>query len=166
MGICDSAIDKNRIKEVEISNSPLNIINKYIYNVAASIYKINYSNKKGTGFLIKLKKRNEEDSYFLMTNEHVITRKIVETKENIKIIYDFGAKEKEIDLNKDKRFIKDFIDMEIDIIIIQILEEDKIDENYFLSPYMGEISNFKGKRICIAQFPKRERIMFFRRRYN
>ena len=75
MGICDSVKGKNRTNEVEISNSPLNKVDRYISIVSLSICKIKYSNRKGTGFLIKLKKKNEEDSYFLMTNEHVITRK-------------------------------------------------------------------------------------------
>ena len=50
--------------------------------------------------------------------------------------------------------------MGIDIIIIQILEEDNIDEKYFLLPYMGEISDLKGKRICITQFPKGKDLCF------
>ena len=160
MGICDSVKGKNRTNEVEISNSPLNKVDRFISIVSLSICKNEYSNRKGTGFLIKLKKRNEEDSYFLMTNEHVITRKIVKAKENIKIFYDLGEKEREIDLNKDRRFIKDYTDMGIDIIIIQILEEDNIDEKYFLLPYMGEISDLKGKRICITQFPKGKDLCF------
>jgi len=160
MGICDSINDKTRINEVEISNSPLNKVDRWISYISPSICKIKCLNKKGTGCLIKLKKTNEEDLYFLMTNEHVIARNIVEAKEKINISYDFGEKEKEIDLNKDKRFIKDYMDINIDIIIIQILEEDNIDKKYFLLPYMGEISNLKGKRICIAQIPKGKELFF------
>ena len=113
MGICDSDKNKNRINQVEISNSPFNKIKANIVIISPSICKIKYLNRKGTGFLIKLKKTNEEYIYFLMTNEHVITRDLVESKENIKIFYNLGTKENEIDLNKDKRFIKDFTDMKI-----------------------------------------------------
>ena len=96
----------------------------------------------------------------LITNEHAIEKKIVESKENIEIFYDYESKTNEIDLNKDKRFIKDYIDINIDIIIIQILEEDNIDKKYFLSPYMGEISNLKGKRIYAIQFPKGKKLSY------
>ena len=160
MGICDSINDKTRINEVEISNSPLNKVDRWISYISPSICKIKCLNKKGTGCLIKLKKTNEEDLYFLMTNEHVIARNIVEAKEKINISYDFGEKEKEIDLNKDKRFIKDYMDINIDIIIIQILEEDNIDKKYFLLPNMGEISKLEGKRIFITQFPKGKNLSY------
>jgi len=62
-----------------------------------------------------------------MTNEHVITKEAVKSKNNVQILYDYESKEIKIELDKDKRFIKDFTDMKIDIIIIQILKEDNID---------------------------------------
>ena len=133
--------DPNRIDEVEIEDSPMITINKYIYTVSPSICKIKCLNRKGTGFFIKIKKSNEEELYCLMTNEHVLTKEIVESKENIQIFYDHESEEKIINLNKYKRFIKEFTEMDIDIIVIQILNEDNIDKKYFLSPYIGKISN-------------------------
>ena len=90
-----------------------------------------------------------------MINEQVVKKEIVESKENIQIFYDHESEEKIIDLNKYKRFIKEFTEMDIDIIVIQILNEDNIDKKYFLSPYIGKISNgLIGKNIYITQFPK------------
>ena len=149
--------NKNRVNEVEIEGSEFIKIDKNIINASPSVCKIKILNRKGTGFLIKIKNSNQEELYYLMTNEHVITNKIVKSKLNMQISYDYDSKEKKIDLNKDKRFIKDFkdIDIDIDIIVIQILEEDNIDKRFFLSPCMDKISsNLVGKRIYIIQFPK------------
>ena len=151
----------NRINEVDISNLDLIEIDRNIFLVSQSICKINCLNTKGTGFFIKLKKWNE-DLYFSVTNEHCLAEDIVKSKENIEIIYDFESKKSEINLNKDKRFIKDYTDININIIIIQILEDDNIDKKYFLSPYIGEISNLKGQRISIAQFPKDQKLCYSR----
>ena len=53
--------------------------------------------------------------------------------------------------------------MKIHIIIIQILKEDNIDEKYFLSPYIGDISTFlKGKIIFITQFARGENLGYSR----
>ena len=162
MGVCGNLKEnrKRKVNEVEISESPLTVLDKSISLVSPSICRIKFFNRNGTGFLIKLKIYNEKELFFLMTNEHVITREIVDSKENIEIFYDYKSERKEIDLNKDKRIIKDYKDLDIDIIIIQILEEDNIDKKYFLTPYLGEIFNLKGKRIYITQFPKGDNLCF------
>jgi len=181
---------KKKVNEVEIFESSLTVLDKSISLVSPSICRIIFFNRNGTGFFIKLKtyrdkegggfkkdyfnktylnnkkdyyyynENNEKELYFLMTNEHVITREIVDSKENIEIFYDYKSETREIDLNKDKRIIEDYKELDIDIIIIQILEEDNIDKKYFLTPYMGEISNLKRKRIYITQFPKGENLCF------
>ena len=163
MGLCGSVYNINRekrnikmyrINEVKIEGSNLNEIDKNIFDVSPSICKIILPKLKGSGFLIKIKKWNGEELYFLMTCEHVITKEIVKSKTNVKILYDYELKEINIELDKNKRFIKYFTEMDIDIIIIQILSEDNIDEKYFLSPYMGNISSFlEGNSIFIMQFP-------------
>jgi len=172
MGVCGNMhnintekknIKKYRINQVEIGGSNLNEIDKNINDVSPSVCKIILPKKKGSGFLIKIKKWKGENLYFLMTCEHVIKKKEVESKENVRILYDYESKEIKIDLDKDKRFIKDYIDMKLDIIIIQILKEDNINEKYFLSPYMGDISTFLiGKGIFITQFPRGEILRYSR----
>ena len=155
-GIESNDNQKNRINEVFINDSFLIKLDTNIIQVSHSICKIQCKNLIGTGFFIKLKTWNQQELFFLMTNEHVIKREFVESKENIEILYDCGKKEHQFLLNKDKRFIKDYKDKNIDIIIIQILEEDNINKIYFLSPYMGEISHLIGNKIYIPQFPKGE----------
>jgi len=89
MGVCGSNYNINRENrynkiyrknEVKIRGSILNEIDKNINDVSPSVCKIKISKRKGTGFLIKIKKWNGENLYFLMTNEHVISNKIVESK--------------------------------------------------------------------------------------
>ena len=61
----------------------------------------------GTGFLLKTFKDNKE-LFFVITNEHVITKGMIEVKQKIIISYDKKNKTKEITLDKDKRFIKEY----------------------------------------------------------
>ena len=153
--------DKDRINQVQIEDSHMIKIDKNMYKVGPSVCKIKCLNRNGTGFFIKIKKSNEEESCYLMTNEHVLTKEIVELKKNMYVYYDFETKEKKINLNKDKRFIKEFTEMDLDIIVIEILEEDNIDKKYFLSPYMGNISEgLEGSNIYITQFPKGENLTY------
>ena len=96
-----------------------------------------------------------------MINEQVVKKEIVESKENIQIFYDHESEEKTIELNRDKRFIKEYTEIDIDIIVIQILNEDNVDKKYFLSPYIGKIStNLKGNSIYITQFPKGKNLSY------
>lgn len=157
MGIfgCNNNLS-NRTNEVYITNSDLVKLDVNIIHVCHSICKIKCLNNIGTGFFIKLIKWNRQELYFLITNEHVIKREFVKSKESVEILYDCEKKKHEFVLNDRDRFIKDFKDKEIDIIIIQIIEKDNIKKNYFLSPYMGEISNLMGKKIYILQFLKGE----------
>ena len=60
-----------------------------------SICKIDTKEKISSGFLIKLFK-GEEDFYYLMTNEHIITKELIKQKKIINIYYDNENKLKEI----------------------------------------------------------------------
>ena len=57
-----------------------------------------------------------------MTNEHVIIKKMKELKEKIDIYYDNEEKMVEIELNENERYIKDYLYLGIDVIIIEIIE--------------------------------------------
>ena len=125
----------DRVNQNMISNSKINKIDSLLYNfhqVCRSVCKILISNRKGSGFFMKLTKRNHP-LYCLMTCEHVIKMKELESKKDIKITiyYDNENEFRVIDLNKEKRFIRDFLYMNIDAIIIQIIEEDYISDNFF-----------------------------------
>ena len=134
-----------------ITQNPLNKIDINLYNVIKSVCKIIASNTIGTGFFIKLYKDNKE-FYCLMTNEHIITKDMIDAKQKITIIYDTTNKNKEIILNKDERYIKEYTNMDIDVTIIEIIKEDKIKEKYFLLPNI-EDKILLNKNIYIVQYP-------------
>ena len=145
---------------------PLKKLDKFIAFASKSLCLIDYKNKFGSGFLLKLFKGNQ-DFYVLMTCEHVITREMIQKRETINFYYDsIEYKTKQIELDPDKRFIQDFkqlyefdksIDINIDATIIQILPGDNIPKEYFLQvheEYINNLDNLKNKDISIIQYPK------------
>ena len=148
--------NKERINEDIIKNSKIEKIDKCLYKVTKSICKIITSKNAGSGFLIKLYKGNKP-FYCLMTNEHVIRKEIIELKEKIEIYYDNEYERKEIELNKEERYIKDYKYIDIDVIIIEIKEEDNINKDYFLLPnidYRNIKEEYENKEIYIPQYPE------------
>jgi hypothetical protein len=120
--------NEKKIDEIITSNPEK--IRKDQLVILKSICKIRTMLYKGSGFLIKLLKDNSP-VYYLMTTEHLIGDKAIESKEEICIGLD---KETIITLNKEERFIQSF--PLLDITIIEILKErDDIPESYFLQPY-------------------------------
>ena len=131
-------------------------IDSYLYDVCPSICKIIYHNKVGTGFFIKLYK-NDKPLFSLMTNEYIITKNMIEKKEEIEVYYDNQKKRIKISLNKNERFIQSFIDIDIDCTIVEILNKDNVNEDYFLLPDIDykdyNYNELKNKNIYIVQFP-------------
>ena len=120
-----------------------------------SICKISYETDVGSGFLIKLEKQNTP-LYCLMSNEHVINKEMISKKKKIKVSYNNESKEIEIELDTNKRFIKDYTYIDIDAVVVEILKKDKIHEDYFLLPNEKYINNYNellNKTIYILQFP-------------
>ena len=143
------------VNQVLNPNSDLKPIDNLV-DIGKSICKIITHDSLGTGFLIKLE-RNKKPFYCLMTNEHVITQEKISNKETIKINYDNQHKNFEIKLDKNERFIQDYLYLGIDATIIEILLKDNIPELYFLLPnleYLHSYEIFKDKKIYIFQFPK------------
>ena len=148
----------NIIKEVLVNNSPLVPINPS-YNEFKYICKIeiNTDNKIyfGSGFFIKLDKNNKP-LFCLMSNEHIIKRHIINKNGEIKIIYNNEENIRLIKLTQD-RFIKDYSDIGIDATIVEILDKDNINKDYFISPmYYDNQYDYKelvNKNIYIPQFP-------------
>ena len=146
--------------EIEIKdelklNNPIDDISN-IMKVAKGTVKIELDNDKGvaSGFFLKLE-RNNKEFYCLMTNAHVITKKMITNQEKIKIKYDNETKEINLELNEKERIIFCFMDFGIDITIIEIIQKDGIkDKTYFLNPYTdNNYEEFIGKNIQIIQFP-------------
>lgn len=158
----DESIDIEELtKEDEILQdySKLEEIDGRKQIVLKSICKIEFNendggqNKEmGTGFLIKFKnEKNKKYSYFLFTCEHVIKK-----NKHINISFEFGFNSKELNLNNNKRFIKDFLYMkDLDVIAIQILKEDNIHESYFLNyNHNNAFEEYEQKNIFIPQYLK------------
>ena len=145
--------------EVLIDNSvmiPLGSIHVITKSVCKIIIPPNIT---ATGFLIKLYK-NKENFFCLMTNEHCIKKHMIKRKIQFYFYYDNEAKSKMIQLDQNKRFIKEFTNIGIDAVVIEIFpKDDEIEEEYFLEPsiyYMNNLEKLKGKIISIIQYPKNQ----------
>ena len=151
-----------RVKECMIQSSPFEQVDRYISNVSKSICKIkiitNIGTIFGTGFLLK-EYIVQELFYCLMTNEHVITKEMINQKIKIDIYYDSQSKFRNIELNTEERLIKEFTDIKMDITVIEIISKDEISKEYFLLPlidYMNNYNQLIKKEISIIQYPKGE----------
>ena len=146
----------DRENQALIMTSPLTPINNFLYEIYKSICKIIIRGRIASGFLLKLYKR-DEPFYCLMTNEHVITPEMIENQEEIEIYYDNQKNRNKIVLNKEERFIRDYMFLNIDAIVIEILNKDDINDYFFLTPNLDYINDFDelvNKKISITQFPK------------
>ena len=121
---------KDRIKECIIeTSSPFEKLDLHS-DVSKSICKIRIETKSeniiGTGFLLKFY-IDQEMFYCLISNEHVIKNEIIKNNNIIiYIFYDNELKCANIKLGNKKRYIKSFIDNELDISVVEILDEDNI----------------------------------------
>ena len=154
----------NRVKECIIRLSPFEKIDTINTNVSKSICKLKIENGantiSGTGFLLKLY-IDQEFFYYLISNEHVIKQNIINNNIIIYIYYDKENKVTNIKLDTTKRYIKSFIDIGLDITVIEILDEDNISEDYFLYPESNIIINNKliNSKIYIIQYVNGEELM-------
>ena len=153
--------NRNITKEVFCDNSDIHSIDSCLYDVIKSVCKIVYpkgeGSDKGSGFFIKLFCHNDP-LFCLMTSEHIITNEIIENNKTIEIYYDNQKKRIKIELNKNKRFIRNFLDFNIDCTIVEILPNDNVNEDYFLLPNIDYSNNFneKKKKYIFHNFQKEE----------
>ena len=142
-------------KKAEKDHSKLEEIDESLHKVCKSICKISYYDKKlkgitfGSGFFIKLFKDGKE-LLGLMTNYHVITKEIIESKTIINIKYKYEKELIQIKLDEKERCIK--YNKDLDFVIIEIKQEDKIKDKYFLTSNLND-KNFINENIIIVQFP-------------
>ena len=92
-----------------------------------------------------------------MTNHHVITKEMIDSKDIIDIKFNLEKEWKKIKLDSDKRFI--IYDVDIDITIVGIIPEDKIKNKFFLLPNLNNI-NYIDKNIYIPQFPEGKNLSY------
>ena len=160
MGTCDTCVcgkkKGGKTNEILTPGSNMYTVNPYLYAVCRSICKISYPNSVGTGFFIKLFK-NGKPLFLLMTNEHVITKNMIENKQTIDVYYDNQTKMMKITLDRHKRYIRRYNYINIDCTIVEIVKEDNINEDYFLLPNIDfkdfNYNELKNKNIYIVQFP-------------
>ena len=153
----------NRIKECILQVSlPFEKIDRYLSNVSRSICKIKIETILeviiGTGFLLEFR-INEEMFFCLISNEHVIKNDIIQKNNNIIYIsYDNEFQYANIKLGNKKRYIKSFIDIDLDITVVEILKEDNISKDYFLCPEFEIMinNNLINNMIYIPQYARGE----------
>ena len=168
MGVCETAnkeeIIANQESNLDYTNqcyqpdSSLNPIDPSIVDALKSLCKIWIPsiNRVSSGFLIKFVK-NQEYFFCLVTNEHVISKEMIEQQETIIISYDNESKTRIIKLNPDERCIKEFTDFTMDVTFVEILPKDNISDDYLkLTPteHMDNLDKLIGKEITIVQYPK------------
>ena len=101
-------------------------------------------NQISTGFFIKIN-INEKTRNFILTSAYSISKEDIDSKKTISIFYGKQETEtkKKIELERNKKFIKCFIDDNIDATIIEILPEDDIPKNKYLYPDLNYINGYK-----------------------
>ena len=119
MKLNETNLKANRIKECIIeSASPLEKVDRMVSNVSKSICKIKIETSigtiKGTGFLLAFY-IEQERFYCLISNEHVIKKELLNQDIDIYISYDNEFKSKYINLNNNKRYMKSFTDIGLDV---------------------------------------------------
>ena len=143
----EAGID-GRVDELRFGGSGLIPIN-ILMGVCKSICKIIIANIRGSGFLIKLQKMNNP-FYCLITCEHVISKDIINAKRTIEVLYDNQTKKINLVLDKGERFIRDYKYLNIDATVIEILDKDNIEKNFFLEPdlrYLNDYGKYLNKMI-------------------
>ena len=143
---------------------PLEKVDRIISKLSKSICKIKiettFGTIKGTGFLLSFL-IDQERFYCLVSNEHVINKKLLNDDINIYISYDNEFISANINLNNNKRYMKSFENIGLDITILQILDEDNISKDYYLYPEKEEWINNEliNKTIYIPQYPDGKGLM-------
>ena len=147
---------EDRRNEVEIKNKPIKEVDISLTKVIKSVCKIIYENKVGTGFLIKLYK-DEKELNCLMSNEHVITKEMIELNKIIDIKYNYEEKWIKIKLDENERYI--LYNKKMDVTIIEI-KKDEIKDKYFLLPNINNNIEYINKDIYIVQYPQGNKLSY------
>ena len=150
----------NYSRQPQVDNVPgpnFEILDPCLLNVAKSVCKIridtNNGSFGGSGFFLKFL-INGKFYHWLVTNEHVITKEMINNKNTIQVWYNVEENNINIKLEPNERYIKTFKEHNVDATAIQIITKDDIYKDYFLEPELGyDNNNLIGKEIFIPQFP-------------
>ena len=147
-------------RQMQVDNIPgpnFEILDPCLLIVAKSVCKIridtSYGSFGGSGFFLKFL-INGKFYYWLVTNEHVITKEMINNKNMISVWFNIENNSINIKLDKSERYIKTFKENKVDATVIQIRSKDNIYQDYFLESELGyDNNNLVGKEIFIPQFP-------------
>ena len=95
----------------------------------------------GTGFFLRIP-IDDEWFYCLVANEHLINEESINNNIIIHMIFDDCKKIKEIKLDRNTRYIRNFREEELDITIIEILASYNINKENFLEPELDLPMNY------------------------
>jgi len=113
----------------------------------------------GSGFILGI---SIDLEYFkcLMTNGHVISNESVNNNNTINLTFE-QLEQINIILDRNKRYIKSFIDEGLYITVVEILDEDNISKNYLLEPELDIPSNNEliNNEINIPQYINKKKLM-------
>jgi len=157
MGIGNSKRNNNRVNEADTRHATLipESASDVLYN---SIVKIILNNGlQGTGFFMKITIEGKQINCLLTCN-HVINEKNIDSKETFDIYYGKITQEinKKIILDSNVRLIKTF-ESPIDITLIEIIEIDQIPNDKYLIPdynYKNGFEYYKDKSFYMAGYPQ------------
>jgi V8-like Glu-specific endopeptidase len=116
-------------------------------------------NKIFTSFFMKIELKKKQYN-FLITCSHSITKEDIASKKIINVYYGKANKEKNIQiiLDKSKRFIKVYEDL--DVTLIELQKEDNIPDKYYLYPDLNYknkgYSSYENIQVYTAGFPSVE----------
>ena len=160
MDVIDSVSERYFIKIQALPRSENNITNNKIRKLDLPnlnvLCKILFPGGMASGFLIYFNK-SSKNFFCLITCEHVITKDMIKQKNEINFLYDNERKTKKIQLNPDERFIKDFRDIDLDAVVIEILPKDNIEKEFFLEQDINDFYDLNGlvnKEIEILQYAR------------
>ena len=122
----------NYSRQPQVDNVPgpnFEILDPCLLNVAKSVCKIridtNHGSFCGSGFFLKFL-INRKFYHWLVTNEHVITKKMINNKNTIQVWYNVEDNNINIKLDPNERYIKTFKEYKVDATAIQIINKDDI----------------------------------------
>ena len=156
----DGNLNNKNNEEKNINNHNTHLSKKInsddIKRISNSFYIISNPAKEGeklgTCFFMCIK-----DKKYLITDKDVIPKKLIRAKKEIEIINNFGEKFC-IELERRQRIIK-YIQQPFDFLVIEILEEDKINNVQYLDyDYDDYIKKYYKKEIFILHCPEGEEI--------
>ena len=108
----------------------------------------------GIGFFLKFMiDQDQEPFYFLLSNDYIIRKDIINKNNNIYVYYDNDYKVINIKLDTSKRYIKSFCEEGLGVVAVEILDEDNIPKDYFIcNEIETDINRLINSKIYIPQY--------------